>query len=110
MHLMKAVSIFITGISGRCMIDILVLVAPCFQTSVDVVFVGKNETASLNSLFENRLDGLLLHILKHLQHDLTTTLDHAENRRFLPFQCPRPRLPLSRRQRPARPSLATTCG
>jgi len=92
MHFMKAVSIVITGIFPRCVIDRIVTKAPLFQTRVDVVLISENQTSQLNGLFENGLDRFLLHIDQHVEDHLATALDHAQNRRFLSLQGPAPAL------------------
>ena len=68
---------------AACMTDRLVPIAPALQTGVDVVLVGADETACGNRGFDDRPDRLLLDIGQHLQHDLTTALDQAEDRRLL---------------------------
>lgn len=40
-----------------------------------------------NALFDERLNGLLLHIRKHVDHHLTAPLHHAKDRWFLFRQC-----------------------
>src|SRR5579859_1346386 len=86
MHFMKTIAILIACIFARRMIDRLVLVAPSFQSRIDVVLIGKNQASLLDGLFEEWLDCVLLNIRKHVQHDLSVALDHAQDRRFFPCQ------------------------
>jgi hypothetical protein len=92
MDFMKAIAIVITSIFTCRMVDRLVAVAPGFQASVNIVFVGENQTAYLNDLFQDRLDRFLLHIRQHADDHLTITLDYAQDRRFFTGQGPAPTL------------------
>jgi len=82
MNFMKAISIFIARIFTSRMIHAFVLVAPLFQTIIDIVFVGVNQAARLNDFGHHRLNGDLLNIRQHPNDNFTTALDHAQNRRF----------------------------
>jgi len=82
MNLMKAIAIFITGILSLSVIDCFVVIAPLDQTTVDVVLIGVDESSRTNGLLNQRFDGQLLHIFQHLNDDLSTPLEHAQDRRF----------------------------
>src|SRR5258708_2754050 len=84
-NFMKAITILIPRILACGVIDRFVVKAPLFQATVDVVFIGKNQAAYLNGLFEQWLDRGLLDICQHTDHDFPIALDHAQNRRF--FTC-----------------------
>src|SRR4029453_14579161 len=80
------VSILVARVLATPMTNSLVLVAPSLQPSIDVVLVGVDQTARRDRGLDDRLDGLLLDIGQHLQHDLAATLDQAEDRRLVLFQ------------------------
>ena len=60
-----------------------VSVTPALQASVDVVLIGVDEGAGRDGGRDDRPDGLLLHIGRHPQHDLTATLNQPQDRRLL---------------------------
>src|SRR5687768_1503439 len=74
------------------MIDGLVTETPVFQRLVDRIFIGENQGARLNSLFENRLDSFLLNIRQQMENYLATALDHPQDRRFFASQRAAPTL------------------
>ncbi len=86
MYFMKAIAILIARILSCRMINRLMLIPPGFQRRVDVVFIGKNQAPDSNGLLKNRLNRFLLHIRQHVQDDLAIALNHAQDRRFFPFQ------------------------
>ena len=61
------------------MADRFVLIAPALQAGVDAVLVGVDERAFGNRGRDDRLDRGLLHVGQHMQDDLATTLDQAED-------------------------------
>lgn len=83
MNLVKAISIFITGILTVGVIDCFVIIAPFNQAAVDVVLIGVNEGSSPDGLFNQRFDGHLLDIFQHLNDHLPTSLEHPKDRRLL---------------------------
>src|SRR5215212_2319466 len=86
MHLKEAIVVVITSILALTVIDGQMLIAPLFQASIDVVFIGKNGRTQLNRFCQNGLDGALLNVVEHVQNDLTVTLDHTEHWRLFPGQ------------------------
>lgn len=83
MHLMEPIAIFIAGILPGRVVDGLVLVSPLLQAVIDTVFVSVDEAAPRNEAFDEWLDGLLLHVGKHLDDYLTVALQHPQDRRLL---------------------------
>jgi len=67
MHFTQAVTIFISGELTPSMVDMLMTVAPGLQTSVNAVLISINQCAWINSVFDQRLDGLLS--VSHLLHE-----------------------------------------
>src|SRR2546428_12786685 len=61
MHFTKAVAIFIAGKLTPSMVDMLMTVAPGLQTSINAVLICVNQCTCINGVFDQRLDGLLLH-------------------------------------------------
>src|SRR5262244_1201115 len=80
MHFTKAVAIFISCELTPSMVDMLMTVAPGLQTGIDAVLISIHKCAWINSVFDQRLDGLLLHVREQIDHDLTTTLHHPKDR------------------------------
>src|SRR3989441_8347838 len=66
MDFTKAIAIFISGILSSSMVDALMVVSPDTQTCINAVFICINQCTRSNGLFDERLDGLLLHIGKHV--------------------------------------------
>src|ERR671924_388628 len=80
MHFTKAVAIFISCELTPSMVDMLMIVAPGLQTGINAVLISIHTCAWINSVFDQRLDGLLLHVREQIDHDLTATLDHPKDR------------------------------
>ncbi len=59
LHLMKTVTIFISSVLARRVVDGLMLVSPFSQAVIDAVLVGVDEAAIGNETLDDRLDGLL---------------------------------------------------
>jgi len=59
MHFMKSILILISGIFAFAMANHLMLIAPFFQSSINVIFVGINERVRRDGLFDNGLNSLL---------------------------------------------------
>src|SRR6266568_3701200 len=79
MHFTQAVAIFIAGKLTPSMVDMLMTVAPGLQTGINAVLIRINQCAWINSVFDQRLDGLLLHVREQIDHDLTATLHHPKD-------------------------------
>src|SRR5216683_282003 len=87
MHFTKTVAIFISGEFASSMIDTLMIVSPGLQTSINAVLICVNQCTWINSVFDQRLDGLLLHVREQIDHDLTATLNHAKDRWSFLLHC-----------------------
>src|SRR3989442_9294690 len=77
MHFTKTVAIFISRIFAPAMIDALMRIAPSLETSINTVFIRVNQGSWINGVFDERFDGLLLHIGQQVDDHLSTTLNHA---------------------------------
>ena len=82
MHFMKSILILISSIFAFAMANHLMRIAPFFQSSINVIFVGINERVRGNGLFDNRFNRFLLDVLQHLNRHLTLPLNHAQDGRF----------------------------
>jgi hypothetical protein len=81
MHFTQAVPIVIARELTPSMVDMLMTVAPGLQTGINAVLISIHKGAWINDVFDQRLDGLLLHVREQIDHDLTATLNHAKDRR-----------------------------
>ena len=84
--LMEPVTVCVTGIFALAVTDALVLVAPDRKAVVDVIFIRIKQRTFGDSRLDNRLDRLLPDVGQHVENDLTASLDHPEDGRFLLFQ------------------------
>jgi hypothetical protein len=64
MDFTQAIAIVISG--APSMVDMLMTVAPGLQTDINAVFISINQCAWINSVFDQRLDGLLLHVREQI--------------------------------------------
>src|SRR5919198_598347 len=110
MDFTQTIAIVISCELTPSMIDMLMTVAPGLQTGINAVFISINKCAWINSVFDQRLDGLLLHVREQIDHDLTATLIIPKTGGLSFSIVPRPPLPLRRRRRPLRPFCFTTSG
>src|SRR5215831_21365193 len=76
----QAVAIVISGVLASSMVDALMLVSPRTQASINAVFIRVYKGTWDNSVGDQRLNGLLLHIGKHVDDHLTTPLNHPKDR------------------------------
>ena len=88
MDFTQAVAIVVSCELTPSMVDMLMTVSPGLQTGINAVLISINKCAGINSVFDEGLDGLLLHIGQQLDHDLTTALYHPKNGRPLFLQGP----------------------
>src|SRR6266699_5625422 len=79
MHFTNAVAIVIAGELASPMVDALMVVSPRTQAGIDTVLICVHPCPWINGVFDERLDGLLLHIGQQLDHHLTATLDHPKD-------------------------------
>ncbi len=84
--LVEAITVLVARIFAPAVTDGLVLIAPHWQTSVDVVLVGINHRAFDDDGRNDRLDRFLLHIGQHPKNDLAITLDQTQYRRLFLFK------------------------
>ena len=87
MDFTKAVAIFISGILAPSMVDTLMVVSPGLQTGINAVLVRINKCAWNDGVFDEGLDGLLLHIGKQIDHHLTAALHHPKDGWPFLLQC-----------------------
>src|ERR1700756_734740 len=80
MHFTNAIAIVISCELTPSMVDMLMTVAPGLQTGINAVRISINQCAWINSVFDQRLDGLLLHVREQIDYDLTATLHHPKDR------------------------------
>ena len=79
MDFMEAIAIGIARIFALGVIDSFMAVTPLRQTIVDIILIGVDQTAELDRLCDDGLDGRLLNIGKHLDGDVPLALNHAED-------------------------------
>ena len=96
-HVMKAVTIVISRILTAEVTNRLVRIAPCLQTSIDVISIGEDASA--------QCDGGLLDIRQHPHGNISTAGHHAENGGFSPASVPLPRAPWRWFRRPPWPVI-----
>src|SRR5262249_39633334 len=71
------------------MVHTLMLVSPSLQTSINAILISINQCTWNDGVFDEGLNGLLLHIGHESDHHLTTTLHHPEDRwSFLLYGAP----------------------
>src|SRR5271166_2507549 len=86
MDFAKSISILVAGeLPGRVTHGV-VGIAPFGQPTVNVIFIGVDNSSFSNRSFDQRGDRLLLHVREHRDDNLAATLHHTENRRFLLLQ------------------------
>src|SRR3954451_11604578 len=84
--LAEAIAVLVPGVFASTMTDGLVAVAETRKPGVDAILVSIDVRAFGDSLLDDRMDGCLLDIGQHPDHDLAAALDHAEDRRLLLLQ------------------------
>src|SRR6516165_6344734 len=80
MHFTHAIAIFISSELTPTMVDMLMIVPPGLHTSINTVFICVHTCPWNNSLFDQRLDRLLLHIGQEIDDHLTSALHHPKDR------------------------------
>ena len=63
-------------------------IPPLFQSAVDSILIGVHQCAGFYCGSDKWFDGGLLNISQHMDHNLTTTLNHTKDGRLLFFQSP----------------------
>src|SRR5262249_15332917 len=79
MDFTKTVAIFISSELASSVVDTLMVVAPGLQTGINAVLIRINKRTWNDSVFDEGLNGLLLHIGKELDDHLPTTLHHPKD-------------------------------
>src|SRR5215813_7846109 len=79
MDFTHAIAIFISSELASSVVHTLMTVFSGLQTSINVVLICINKCAWINGVFDQRLDGLLLHVREQMDHDLTATLHHPKD-------------------------------
>jgi len=80
MHFTKAIAIFIASELTPTMVDMLMIVSPGLHTGINTVFICVHTCPWNNSIFDQGLDRLLLHIGQEIDDHLTTALHHPKDR------------------------------
>src|SRR5262249_26767199 len=86
MDFTKAVAIVIARELASSVVDTLMVVAPGLQTGINTVLVRIHKCPCNDGIFDEGLNGLLLHIGKQVNHHLTTALHHPKDRRSFLLQ------------------------
>src|SRR4029450_12775540 len=79
MDFTQAVAIVITGEFASSMVHTLMAVSTALQTCINAVLIRIHQCTGNDGVFDEGLDGLLLHIGHQIDHDLTTALHHPKN-------------------------------
>src|SRR3954469_24077200 len=102
--LAEAIAVLVAGVFASTMTDGLVTVAETRESGIDAILVSIDVRAFGDSLLDDRMEGRLLDIGQHPDHDLAAALNHAEDRRLLLLQGAAPAAALQS-VAPAFPSL-----
>src|SRR6187431_1579427 len=84
--LAEAIAVLVPSVFTSTMTDGLVSVAETRKPGVDAILVSIDARACGDGLLDDRMDGCLLNIGQHPDHDLAAALDHAEDRWLLLLQ------------------------
>src|SRR3954454_5956931 len=82
----EPVAVLVPGVFASTMTDGFVAVAETRKPGVDAILVGIDGRAFGDGLLNDRMDGRLLDIGQHPDHDLAAALNHAEDRWLLLLQ------------------------
>src|SRR3954469_2760349 len=80
--LAEAIAVLVAGVFASTMTDGLVTVAETRESGIDAILVSIDVRAFGDSLLDDRMEGRLLDIGQHPDHDLAAALNHAEDRRL----------------------------
>src|ERR1700734_3861691 len=86
MNFMESVLVLVTSVFPGGVADRVMGVAPVAQTIVNIILISVYLASFGNGASDDGFDGGLLHVGQHVDHHLTATLHHAENRRLLLLQ------------------------
>src|SRR3954467_14185162 len=84
--LAEPITVLVPGVFASTMADGFVTVAETREPGVDAILVGIDVRALGDGFLDDRMDGCLLDIGQHPDHDLAAALNHAEDRRLLFLQ------------------------
>src|SRR5215510_4473848 len=93
-HFAHAVAIVIAGKLASPVVDTLMAVTPGLQTGINAVLVCIHPCPWHDGVFNQGLDGLLLHVGQEIDDHLTATLQHPKDGRSFLRQGATPRLAL----------------
>src|SRR5208283_64292 len=106
----KSIPILVAGeLPGRVTHGV-VGVTPFGQPTVNVIFIGVDNSSFRNRLFDKWGDRVLLHVREHRDDNLAATLHHTEYRRFLLLQRSSAPFPLQPTAAPGPPLFLTSSG
>src|SRR5215470_10636195 len=80
MHFTQAIAIVISSELTPPMVDMLMIVPPGLHTGINTVFICVYTSPWNNSIFDQGLDRLLLHIGQEIDDHLPTALHHPKDR------------------------------
>src|SRR5262245_46758291 len=80
MDFTPAIAIFISSALTLTMVNMFMIVSPRPQASIHAGLVRIHPCACNDGLFDDGLDGLLLHIRQEIDDHLPTALYHAKDR------------------------------
>src|SRR4029434_9980731 len=80
MHFTQTIAIVISSELTPSMVDMLMIVSPGLHTGIHTVFICVHTCPWHNSIFDQGLDRLLLHIGQEIDDHLTTALHHPKDR------------------------------
>src|SRR6266849_8091006 len=100
---MKAIPVIIPRVFTTAVTDAFMRIAPLFQAAIDGVFIRVNTGTRRNRRLDQWLDRPLLNVVQHPNHDLSTALDHPEDRWLLRGECAASAVPLESSPPPAPP-------
>ena len=90
MHFTQAVAIVISGVLTPSMVDTLMIISPCTQAGINAVLIRIHKRPWSTGVFDERFNGLVLHIRTQVDDHLTATLHHAKDGWPLFVQCAAP--------------------
>src|SRR6266853_2786210 len=86
MDFTQAIPIFIAGELASPMVDTLMAISPATQAGINAVLVRIHTCPWNDGVFDQGLDGLLLHMRYEIDHHLTATLHHPKDGRSFLLQ------------------------
>src|SRR5690348_9698892 len=84
--LAEAIAVLVPGVFASTMTDGLVTVAETREPGMEAILVSMDVRAFGDGRLDDRMEGRLLDIGQHPDHNLAAALNHAEDRWLLPLQ------------------------